>query len=352
MKYIAIAILALATSAVWALDFETPHVGADIILEYLHFSGDSVYNSQGIFSEEINRYRIRKVAFLLDGRVGENISYFCETAVASCGGGSNLGIMEAGIFIDPVNVPFKVGIGQLHAMRGYSLGEECGYSVLLEKPVWRKTVSPGCHSLGSVSEFEVNLGTPGALSAQIGYFNGTTGTSEKDWDMVGWLQYHMPLEGLSVGGFYEKMHLEMNPELEGIEEADRFGAGIDMDNGSVAARVEFVSISGIPMATRPMGCEDNCEDIENSGLLVQAGYTFPLDVSWATGVRPYAGYQAWDRWSNADSGDWLYSWMEAGVQVNIEPESWITVGWRGPAETPEGQAEDSSVMAVRLGIEI
>ena len=352
MKYIAITILTLVVSAAGALDFETPHVGADIILEYLHFSGDSVYNSQGIFSEETNRYRIRKVAFLLDGRVGENVSYFCETAVASCGGGSNLGVMEAGVFIDPKDVPFKIGVGQLHAMRGFSLGEECGHSVFMEKPVWKNTVSPACHSLGAVSEFEVDLGGSGAFSTQIGYFNGTSGTVEEDWDMVGWLQYHTPLEGLSVGGFYEKMHIEMNPELEGIEEAERLGAGIDMNNGSVVARVEFVSILGIPMATRVAGCEENCEDIENTGLLVQAGYTFPLAVSWAIGIKPYAGYQAWDRWSNADSGGWQYSWMEAGVQLNIEPESWVTVGWRSPAETPEGQPEDSSVMVVRIGTEI
>lgn len=352
MKYTVIALLVLAASAAWALEFETPHVGADIILEYLHFSGDSVYNSQGIFSEETNRFRIRKVAFILDGRVDESISYFCETAVASCGGGSNLSIMEAGLFFDPIDVPFKIGIGQVHAMRGYTLGEECGSTVLMEKPVWKNTVSPACHSLGAVSDFEINMGSSGAISAQVGYFNGTSGTSEEDWDMVNWLQYHTPVEGLSVGGFYEKMHLEMNPQVEGIEDADRYGAGIDMDNGAVAARVEFVSISGIPMATRPAGCDENCEDIENTGLLLQAGYTFTPNVNWTTGIRPYAGYQAWDRWSNAESGDWQYSWMEAGVQVNVNPDSWVTVGWRGPAGTPEGQPEDSSVMVLRLGTEI
>lgn len=352
MKYITIAILALAVSTAWALEIETPHIGADIILEYLYFDGDSVYNSHGVYSSETNRYRIRKVAILAEGRVGENISYFGEVAVASCGIGSNLSVMEAGIFVDPKDFPFKIGIGQLHAMRGYSLGEECGHTVLLEKPVWRKTVVPACHSLGTITEFDINMGAAGSFSSQIGYYNGTSGTVEEDWDMVGWLQYHAPVEGLSIGGFYEKLHLEMNPESEGIEEGDRFGVGIDLDTGSIVARVEYLSISGIPMITRPSGCEISCEDIENTGLLLQAGYTFTPDVSWATGIRPYAGYQAWDRWSNADSGDWQYSWMEAGIQVNIDPESWVTVGWRGPAGTPEDQPEDSSVMVVRMGTEI
>jgi hypothetical protein len=225
-------------------------VGADIILEYLNFSGDSTYNAQGIFSEETNRYRLRKVAVLIEGRAGDNVTYFGEAAMASCGGGTNVSIAEAGVFVDPADVPFRIGIGQLHAMRGFSLGEECGQTILLDKPVWHKTVSPSCHSLGAVSEFEIDLNGSGSFSSQLGYFNGTSGTSEEDWDFVGWLQYHTPVEGLSVGGFYEKMHLEMNPETEGYEDADRFGAGIEMDNGTVMARVEYTAITGVPMATR------------------------------------------------------------------------------------------------------
>jgi len=352
MKYIIIAMLALVASTAWALEFDTPHIGADIILEYLSFDGDSVYNNHGVYVDDANRYRIRKVAVLMDGRAGNNISYFGEVAVASCGGGSNLSVMEVGVFIDPIDSPFKVGIGQLHANRGYSLKEECGYSVLLEKPVWRNTVVPACHSLGAVTEFDIDLGSFGAFSSQIGYYNGTSGTVEEDWDMVGWLEYHSPVEGLSVGGFYEKLHLEMDFESDGLEEADRFGIGIDLDNGEIAGRVEFVSMSGIPIITRPAGCEENSGEVDNTGLLVQAAYTFRTDLSWAIGIRPYAGYQAWDRWSNADSGDWEYSYVEAGVQVNIDPESWITVGWRGPAGTPEGQPENSSVVVVRLGTEI
>ncbi|PIE52025.1 hypothetical protein CSA37_08680 [Candidatus Fermentibacteria bacterium] len=352
MKYTIVAVMALAASAAWALEFETPHVGADLILEYLHFSGDSVYNAQGIYMGDENRFRIRKVAVLLEGRAGENISYMAEAAIAACGGGSNLSIMEAGIFIDPAEIPFRIGLGQLHASRGYSLSEECGQMLLLEKPVWRKTVVPSCHSMGALSEFEAGLGSAGSISSQIGYYNGSSGTSEEDWDFVGWLQYHTPVEGLSAGGFYEKLHLDMNFENEGLEEGERMGFGLDMDNGTVAARVEYLAMTGVPVASVPAGCTATGEEVENTGLLFQAGYTFDPGVYWATGIRPYAGYQVWDRWSNADDGDWKFSWMEAGVQVNIEPESWVNLGWRGPAGTPEDHPEDSSVLVFRMGTEI
>ncbi len=352
MKHTMIVTLALAATAASAIEFETPEIGADIIMEYLHFSGDSTYSDQGYYTADQNRYRIRKVAIHIEGRAGDYISYFGEAGIASCGGGSNISVKDAGIFVDPLDLPFRIGIGQLHAARGFSMLEECGAMLLLEKPRWAKTLAPSCHALGSITEFEVGLGSAGSFSSQLGYFNGSSSTVEADWDFVGWLQYHTPVEGLSLGGFYEKLHIEMDPEVEGYEEAERFGVGVDMSNGALEARAEYISMTGIPIASKIFGIESGCADIENTGLLFQAGYTIDPDLTWVTGVRPYAGYQIWDRWSNADEGDWRFSWLEAGVQVNVETDSWITIGWRGPAGTPDDQPEDSSVLVVRMGTEI
>lgn len=350
MKNNAFAVLLLAASAAFALN--APEIEADLILDYMNFSGDSLYNSQGVYTEEMNRFRIRKVAVCVKGSAGEMVTYEAEAAMASCTGGTTLSVMEAGVFVEPENSPVRVGIGQLHAMRGFSMGEECGHSLMLEKPSWKNTVAPACHSLGGVMEFSFPIGRAGDISGQLGCFNGTTGSVDEDWDAVGWLQYDTPLQGLSLGGFVEKMHLEMDPQSEGIEEADRFGVGLNMDDGALFGRVEYVAVKGIPMISRPSGCQEICTNMENAGLLVQAGYSFNPGLTWATAIRPYAGYDQWDRWSNADEGDWKYSWMEAGVQVNLEPESWVTLAWRSPAGTPEDQPEDSSLLVLRMGTKI
>jgi len=325
-----------------------PQVHADIILDFLSFSGDSVYSAQGYPMEESDRFRIRKAAVSLNGRAGEMITYEAEAAMASCAGGTGLSIMEAGVFLEPEGSPVRLGMGQLHAMRGFSMGEECGQTLLLEKPVWSKTLSPACHSLGALVEFEIF----GGLSGQTGIYNGPSGSLEDSWDAVGWLEWASPVDGLSLGGFMERTHLEMDPQSEGPEEADRYGFGADMNNGSLYGRVEYSAMSGVPMMSLPQGCEEIASQVENTGLLIQAGYGFDPGSEIITGVRPYAGYQLWNRWSNAEAGDWDFGWLETGVQVNIDTGSWLTLGWSEPVQSPDGSPEESSLMVVRLATEI
>lgn len=344
-RTVTVCLLIASAAAGWE---HTPEIHADIMLDYLVFSGDSVYSAQGYLIEESDRFRIRKAAVSLHGRAGEIITYEAEAAMASCAGGTGLSIMEAGVFLEPEGSPVRLGMGQLHAMRGFSMGEECGHSLLLEKPVWSKTLSPACHSLGALAEFELPCG----LSGQAGIYNGPSGSLEDDWDAVGWLAWNTPVDGLRLGGFVERTHLEMNPQSEGPEEADRYGIGVDMDNGSLFGRVEYSAMSGVPMMSLPQSCEEIASQVENTGLLIQAGYGFGPVSEFITGVRPYAGYQIWNRWSNAEAGDWDFGWLEAGVQVNLDAGSWLTLGWSEPVQAPEGSPEESSLIVVRLATEI
>lgn len=342
-------VLSMAAAG-YCLDFEGPEIGAEVIMEYIAQSGDSAYTGQGIFLGASDRFNLRKVSVGVAGRAGALVTYDAEAAVASCAGGQNLTIHEAGIYLEPENSFFRLGMGQLHARRGYTAGEECGHTLLLEKPVWQKTLSPQCHSIGGLFEFNTSLGSAGDLSGQAGCFNGANGSFEDEWDITGWLRYSLPFAGLSAGGFIERMHLEMDPLSEGIESAARAGFGVNMDNGGVHCRMELISMEGVPMASRPEGCQERAQDVENTGLLIQGGYL--LDSALPVDIRPYAGYQVWDRWSNSVEGDYRFSWVEAGVQVKMDHDSWMTLAWRGPTATPEGSSEDSSVAVLRFGTEI
>ncbi len=346
------AILCFSVSSV-ALELEMPEIGGHILIDYLSMSQDSSYNQSGVFVGASNRFRVRKATIEIKGAAGELIEYEASFGLASClGSGMTMTLMEAGIRVLPLgDERIVLGMGMFHVRRGFELGCDCGETLTAEKPMFRKVVSPSCHPLGALLETDISLGTIGSLEAQIVYANGNTGTINEEHDANFALFYRLPVEGLTIGGFYNDLAMEMNPENEGNEDASRYGFGIDYEADGIAVRAEMIQVEGILPGMRPQGCSDTGENVENMCLLAQAGYSFNMQSEEIPLITPYLSYQSWDRWSNTDSGDYEFSWITGGVKTCIgSPDTYITLDYRIPATTPDGLNEDASVLTARLGL--
>ncbi len=346
------AILCFSVSSV-ALELEMPEIGGNIMIDYLSISQDSSYNQSGVFVTASNRFRVRKATLEISGAAGELIEYEASFGIASClGSGMTMALMEAGIRVSPLeDERIVLGLGMFHVRRGFELGEDCGQTLTAEKPMFRKAVSPACHPLGALLETDISLGTIGGLEAQIVYANGNNGTINEEHDANFALFYRLPVKGLTIGGFYNDLAMETNPESEGYEDASRYGIGLDYEADGIAVRTEMIQIKGILPGMRPSGCSDTGENVENMCLLAEAGYSFNTGSEAVPSITPYLNYQSWDRWSNADSGDYEFSWITGGVKTCIgSPDSYLTLDYRIPSATPDGLNEDASVLTARLGL--
>ena len=336
-----------------ALELEIPEISGSILIDYLSMSQDSSYNQSGVFVAASNRFRVRKAVIEVSGDAGELIEYEASFGLASClGSGMIMTLMEAGIRVSPLgDERIVLGMGMFHVRRGFELGSDCGQTLTAEKPMFRTVVSPSCHPLGAVLETDLSLGAIGGLEAQIVYANGNTGSINEEHDANFALFYRLPIEGITIGGFYNDLAMEMNPETEGCEDASRYGFGLDYEAGGIEVRAEMIQVKGVLPGMRPQGCSDTGENVENMCLLAQTGYSFNTGSEEIPLITPYISYQSWDRWSNADSGDFEFSWITGGVKTCIGgPNTYITLDYRVPATTPDGLNEDASVLTARLGL--
>lgn len=353
MKPLFVVVILCFTVSSVAMELEMPEISGHILIDYLSMSQDSSYNQSGVFVAASNRFRVRKAVLEISGAAGELVEYEASFGLASClGSGNTIALMEAGIRLSPLgDEKIVLGMGMFHVRRGFELGEDCGKTLAAEKPMFRKVVSPSCHPLGALLETDLSLGSIGDLEAQIVYANGNNGTINEEHDANFALFYRLPVEGLTIGGFYNDLSMEMNPELEGYEDASRYGFGFDYEADGIAVRTEMIHVKGVLPGMRPQGCSDTGENVENMCLLAEAGYSFNTGSEEITLITPYLNYQSWDRWSNTDSGDYEFSWLTGGVKTCIgSQDSYLTLDYRIPVTTPDGLNEDASVMTVRLGL--
>ena len=346
------AVLCFSVSSV-AFELETPEIGGHIMIDFLSMSQDTSYNQSGMFLPASNRFSVRKATIEIKGDAGELIEYEATFGLASClGSGMTMALMEAGIHVLPLrDERIALGLGMFHVRRGFELGEDCGQTLTAEKPMFRTVISPSCHPLGAVLETDLSLGAIGDIEAQIVYANGNNGTLKEEHDANFALFYRLPVAGLTIGGFYTDLVMEMNPEIEGCEDASRYGLGLDYEANGAAVRAEMIHIKGVMPGMRPQGCSDTGENVENNCLLAQGGYSFNTGSESIPSITPYLSYQSWDRWSNADSGDYEFSWLTGGVKTCIgSPDTYITLDYRTPSATPDGSSEDASVLTARLGL--
>lgn len=350
MKSVFVIVASVVFSA-YALEIEQPDLSGNVIMDFVSFSGDSAYASSGYYQIASNRLLVRKVTVGLSGNINPFVEYETELGVASCAGsGLAVSVKEAGVYLTPGALRF--GVGMTHVARGFELGTDCGYTLAMEKPMFRLAVSPSCHPLGLIAGTEFSVGNAGSADVQLFYGNGNGGTIKDEYDFNAALFYHTPVQGFTAGGFYNALEMEINPENEGFENGKRYGFGLDYSSSGLMARGEYFQINGLLPGMIVDGCTMAAEDVENTGMIAQAGYLFQLDSESISSVTPYFQYQEWNRFSNADSGDYKYSWIATGVKADVGSSGcYVTAEYKAPSATPEGQSEDSSIIILRLGVD-
>ncbi|MCK5131281.1 MAG: hypothetical protein KAR40_03915 [Candidatus Sabulitectum sp.] len=336
--------------AAQAVEFEQPLISGSVIMDFMSYSEDSAYSSNGQYVAVCNRLQARKFSLGISGSINTFVEYEAELGISGCSGPSlRVSVKEAGVYFTPGETRF--GVGMTHVKRGFELGSDCGHTLTAEKPVFRKAVSPNCHPLGFIAETEFSLGTAGFIEAELFYGNGGTGTLKDEHDINAALFYHTPFQGLAAGGFYNSIEMEVNPENDGSESGTRYGFGLDYSSSGLLVRCEYFMIDGLLPGMRPVGCSMAAEEVENTGVIAETGYLFPLSSESISSVTPYFQYQRWDRFSNSESGDYKFSWIVAGVKANMGSSNcYVTAEYQTPSATPEEQRKDSSVFRLRLGV--
>jgi hypothetical protein len=341
-------LLAAASSGI---EVESPKIGGAVLVDLLSFSADSAWGQFGDAGRVVgspSRFRLRKATLEVAGSVGDAIGYETILGIASCTGGNALTVHEAVVSLRPWGEGLTLELGQGHVHKGFELGEECGETLTAEKPRWSKLVSPVCHPLGAIAEAEIDIGA-GRVEVQGLYANGVGGTLEDEYNANVWCRWDTPLEGVSVGGFVNDMKMELNPTMEGMESASRWGVGLDVGRGSLLARAEYLDVKGLTSAFRLPYCEEDPESVENSALLAQGGWRFETGSSTVSGLVPYLSWQSWNRWSNVDTGDYTFQWLTAGLRARLPQECYAMVEYMTPLATPEDLPEDAGLLTMRLG---
>ena len=350
--FILLAMVFLASQSVMAIELEIPEIHGEVVIEFLDFAEDSAYNSSMQYQEVYDRYNMRSGTISICGGLSDYVDYEAEFGVSSCAGSGIMKIKEAGIYFKPrANDMIRIGFGQLHVRRGFELGEECTGLLSAEKPRWKKAINTACHPLGGVIELDIDFGEISGIDIQIVYANGSNETLRDEHDFNIGCFMHTPLEGFSVGGFYNTLEMEINSGNEDPEKAERLGFGYNYDAHNIITRGEYFILTGLMPGLIPSGIMENPEDIENIAFFLQGGYKFELNSEIIPNIQPYIQYQSWNRFSNEDeTGDFKYAWFTGGARISLGTQnSYLRIDYQIPSSTPDNAPEDSDKLIIRLG---
>ena len=343
-------LLFLTAGVAEGLEVPAPEVHASVALQ-TEFYGDGAPLLTS-FGPGVDRYAVRHVAFEILGRVGARVEYNLEAGVASCMGGGDIKLMEAGVYyrLSPV---LRLGVMQGHVFRGFELHQECVQVLTAEKPVWAQTFAP-CHPMGVVCDFAVDLEGHTAIEGQLAYLNGADSTLDDEHDANMGLVFRTPVDGLSVAGYYNHVELGLgySDEWELLHGTGyRVGAGVDYQAHNVLLRAEYYGGRGFEKGVGVGSDETSVEpeDHEMVAYYLEGAYTIATGFDPLPSVQPYVRYQAWDRASNGPE-DLEYTYITAGVTIGLgHGDCSLKIDYEAPISTPEDAAEEeASRFVVRL----
>jgi hypothetical protein len=201
--------------------------------------------------------------------------------------------------------------------------EECVNLLTAEKPVFAKKYSP-CHPTGFVMETDYDINKTMGIHAQLGYMSGTGGTFDDEHDINLGFQFHTPIQGLSIGGFYTdwQWHVDeyvFDPEsMEMVLDRDiydgyRAGFGYNFDEFNIHLRGEYYSGKGFKDR---VDTTMSFEDMEMNAFFIEAGYSFNIGHEQLSYIQPYIHHQRWNQAVNLD-GDYILSLVTFGANFGI-----------------------------------
>jgi len=338
---------------------------ADVALQAEIYSGagDPLPNSWG---HTQNGITVRHAMIGATGSIGEHVQFEIEAGTATCLRGGGFMLMDATVLYS-LAPELKVGLKKGHILRGFELHDECMEVLTAEKPVFAKCFSP-CHPTGAVLETRFDLGGSAAIEGELAYLNDeTNATTENQYDINIGLILRTPVEGLSIGGYYNPIRTTFGYELDSLgqtkfdenwnpipihDDGFRAGFGADYQAHGLTARGEYYLGQGFfrgtagSYAPRPA-------DHQMRGFYIQGGYRIRTGLNALPHIQPYCRYQFWDKESNAPSetkdyiearvkvADWDYQYLTTGVALELGSEKAILrVDYETPISTPDGIMEE------------
>jgi len=327
-----------------------PTVHVEMAIQAESYSGgDSTY-AFGFARLAETGFTIREAKAIIEGNYENYLEYNLEFGSASCLDGGFM-VIEAGLMLN-LSSDWKAGITKGHVLRGFEMYDECVQLLTAEKPVFAKKFSP-CHPLGFAVEFDKDLGEHSGIFTQLVIAEGSGGTLDDEHDINLGIHYRTPLPGLTLAAGYDfwRWNAPYNTkdsiptpggarddytvfwtEHKQIYDGHRAIAGLRYNDHNLELQGEvflgkgFKDALDIPYyadiwadsssTAKTVGAP--FEDLEMNAVMVQAGYSLPLESERFTYLQPYVQYQWWDQAANLE-GDYRSSFLTVGINVGLGP---------------------------------
>ncbi len=332
----------------------SPTVGAHIVLqlETFHDGEDSPLDPS---TGQSDRITVREAMLALSGRLGSRVAYDLEAGASQCpasgSGGPEVLVHDATIFYS-LTPNLRVGMLMGHVLKGFMLNEECTDGLTGEKTRFAPVFSP-CHPTGVAAEFEVGLGGASALSGQATHMNGTDLTLEEEHDANLGLVFHAPIEGLSLGGFYNHTRINLGTfdpaTYESIYgDGYRAGLGLDFTRAGLSFRSEYYLGRAFTQGAGGAPEIENPEEREMAAFYAQTGFAVPTGLASIPWVEPYVRFQYWDQTADLDDRhEWTF-WT-VGVRLHlIEDASFLRLEYEAVDSRPSGTLRPADRLILRL----
>ncbi len=331
-----IAIFAMIISTINAEGINMPEIHGKVALQSEFYAGGEIKPGDVFYQDETEeKFSVREVTLEFKGELHKNIEYGIEVGSVTCpmNPGGNFQIMEAMVLYKIIDW-MKVGYMKGHILRGFEMQEECTGLLTAEKPYFTKMLLSGvCHPTGAVLEVDYDFSDISGIETQFAILNQNA-SLEKVYDMNLGAVYLTPLQGLSIGGYYNPINLKLfNPDwTQSTRFGYRTGAGLDYDCYNIVFRGEYYTGKAFNVNTNNLGVEP--KDLEMEAYYIQAGYRFNTGWNNILYVQPYIQYQYWDRASNVDM--WLkYKYIVGGITIGLGENTKLKINYETPYSTPD-----------------
>ncbi|MBN1151496.1 hypothetical protein JXA84_09805 [candidate division WOR-3 bacterium] len=328
--------------SLFSQDINLPEMHATLSIQYNSYFGedDTVL---GYLVPDDN-FEMRYAAVEFEDELNDYVEYNFGIGAASCqGSGSQISLMEAGIFFKPFDF-VKFGFSKGHIMRGFEAYEGCPEVLTAEKPRFINTFSVSCHPMGAVILLDYNWTDLTGLSVQLSYLNGSQrNTAEKEHDINAGMVFRTPIQGLSLAGFYNDLKLDFEYDNT-LDKASRSGFGFDYEDFNINLRGEYYTGKGF-FSSYP---EVKSEDLQMSAYYIEGGYKIKINSEIFPFIQPYMMYQSWDKANNTD-GEHVWTYLTAGMTFGLGSENTkLRLDFETSLNFPEDTPREASRVLVRL----
>ncbi|MEA3474854.1 MAG: hypothetical protein U9R23_00160 [Candidatus Cloacimonadota bacterium] len=377
---ISLTIFLLTIGILNATDLELPEIHTNIVLQTNAYFGDDVVvqdsSWQGTFENIIykvpdSKFTVRSVMIEAIGKFGKNIEYNMEFGMSTCpfsGAETGFGVKEAGVFYKPFEW-IRLGLMKGHIMRGFEIYQCCTEVLTVEKPHSGAAFIGQCHATGAVVEADYDISESMGFSTQLAFLNGFSGKSfDKEYDRNIGLIFRTPLDGVSIGGYYNDIKQDLGKTdpitFEPIyKKSNRMGFGAEFDFHNIFVRGEYYTGKGFT-SIFPDTIKTS-ENLEMNAFYIEGAYTIKTNWDIIPYIQPYFMYQSWNKASNVDGyywnnaatfiddtiycDDFVSSYFTAGITLGLDEEhTKLRIDYEVPVDVPDNEFKEAKKLIVRL----